>query len=447
MESLVRWSPRLQQLPAADCHFTKVGNDASSQTPLPSRAAVKAASPPPAAPPVSNHVELPEHSFQGISGWLVSLVLHLTGLLALALWILPSGSGLLATVVIQSPAGNDQSAALLRLGNDPLDLPETQSAAQSLPAPNPLADLPDTQPPGWQTKLPKADIAASADPTLTQKVAGADTQQADAMFFGTSASGRRFIFILDVSGSMQARGGARFDRARDELIASVSRLREDQHFYVYLFNWSTFPMFGPSNDPGQLIPANAENIAKLKTWLYAIVPQSGTDPRAALLGAHSMQPDAIFLLSDGQFNTPPRTDPTRGWDASLFSVFDLLSRPDLPKVQINTIAFEDVVASQGMQRIAASTEGQFRFVTAPGKDAFAGANNDPAATDPAILGPEYEPQTAEAKRQMAEDILLLRRAQRLLERNRPERAKALVQDLDPAKLPRDARRTLARIRR
>jgi hypothetical protein len=390
-------------------------------------------------PPLSNS-GASLHGLRGASSWLTSLVIHLGALLLLALWVIPAGSGLLRTLTIEATTGNDAAGPLFTLGPDEFSLPEPQDSRQTLPPPDPLERIAEPTPLGLAEIVPQSAPLGETPEPLDAKIAGSRRQSADAMFFGTSASGRNFVFILDISGSMSQRSGGRFLRARDELIESVSRMREDQNFYVYLFNWSTVPMFGVGNDPGGLIPANPENIAKLQSWLYSITPISGTDPRAALRGAHAFGPDAIFLLSDGKFNKPPRTDPQRGWDASLASVFDQLSHPDRPDVQINTIAFEDLTASQGMERIAEMTSGQFTFVAAPGQQALVDVER-------ASAGPEYVPQTREEKLQMAEDVLRLRRAYRLLQRDLPERARELAEGLDPNKLPRDARRMLGQILR
>src|SRR5690606_17153682 len=185
------------------------------------------------------------------------------------------------------------------------------------------------------------------------------------------ASGRDFIFILDCSGSMIARNGGRFARAREELVESISRLQPDQRFYVFLFNWSTAPMFGPADDPGTLVHATPENVDRLRRWLAGIYPQSGTDPRRALREAFRMRPDAIFLLSDGQFNTPSEYNAMQGWDTSRTTVFDVVARSNSADAQIHTIAFEDVIAAQGMSLLAERTNGQFRFVPAPGQEDIA----------------------------------------------------------------------------
>jgi hypothetical protein len=121
-------------------------------------------------------------------------------------------------------------------------------------------------------------------------------------------------------------------------------------------------------------------------------------------------------------------------------VFDVVSRKGAEKVQIHTVAFEDAIAAQGMQRLAEQTDGQFRFVPAPGR------NDWPIAADVGGEGADYEPSTPEEQQRLAQDILLLRRAERLVSRKRFEEAKKLVAALEGEKLPRELRRRLAVIR-
>ena len=48
-------------------------------------------------------------------------------------------------------------------------------------------------------------------------------------------------------------------------------------------------------------PADSQNKGQLVSWLRMIEPDGGTDPRSALRQALSLRPEAVFLLSDGEF--------------------------------------------------------------------------------------------------------------------------------------------------
>jgi len=61
-------------------------------------------------------------------------------------------------------------------------------------------------------------------------------------FFGSQAAGNSFVYVVDMSGSMQ---GGRFDRAISELIRSIGQLKTGQKFYVVFFNDQPLPLYAP----------------------------------------------------------------------------------------------------------------------------------------------------------------------------------------------------------
>lgn len=191
-----------------------------------------------------------------------------------------------------------------------------------------------------------------------------DFQPASVEFFGTRAYGNRFVFVLDISFSMGARGGERFQRACDELLRSVSELQPGQGYYVLLFCWRTEQMFHrPALEYVEVSPGHVE---KLRRWIYDVRLGGGTDPRRALSLARRLKPDAIFLLSDGHFNEPQLPQSDSGW-------FDLADEKVEGDVQqgvqlffnnkpIHTVAFENPFTSEVMREIAETTGGKSRYV-------------------------------------------------------------------------------------
>ncbi len=197
-------------------------------------------------------------------------------------------------------------------------------------------------------------------------------------FFGSHAYGNRFVYILDVSTSMTAREHERFARARDELIRSVSKLSPKQSYYVFLFCWQTSRMYAYPNRHSnkkrdtsrwktlEFVDATPENLGKLRRWLYDVKLGSGTDPRRALSLAHSMKPDAVFLLSDGQFNRPVHAIGGEGWISTYKIPFESTVpegvRFALANVPVHTIAFENPFTRKAMKKIADATGGTTRYV-------------------------------------------------------------------------------------
>ena len=114
-------------------------------------------------------------------------------------------------------------------------------------------------------------------------------------FFGIRARGQFFIYVLDQSGSML--DDDRLTRAKIELRKSVYALQPPQRFEVIFYNDEATPM------PGGPLPRPADQPTKnqLTTWLHLIEPDGETNPRSALSMALALRPDAVFLLSDGEF--------------------------------------------------------------------------------------------------------------------------------------------------
>jgi hypothetical protein len=114
-------------------------------------------------------------------------------------------------------------------------------------------------------------------------------------FFGIRSTGKFFVYVIDCSGSMI--DDDRMARATIELRRSVLALQSPQQFEVIFYNDDSIPM------PGGPRPRTADSKTKgqFLAWLHLIEPDSGTDPRLALRQALGLRPDAVFLLSDGDF--------------------------------------------------------------------------------------------------------------------------------------------------
>ncbi len=132
-------------------------------------------------------------------------------------------------------------------------------------------------------------------------------------------------------------GYDRLRRAKREIRRSVGELKFPQRFHVIFYNDHAFQM------PGGM-PQSAESGAKLTlaNWMGGIDADGETDPRSAMTQAIAMKPDAIFLLSDGEF--PPG------------SVEDI-ARKNAKKVPIHCIDMAG--ASEDLKKIAKESGGQY----------------------------------------------------------------------------------------
>ncbi|HVA51212.1 MAG TPA: hypothetical protein VNH11_33025 [Pirellulales bacterium] len=180
-----------------------------------------------------------------------------------------------------------------------------------------------------------------------------------ASFFGTAALGDQFVYVVDISPSMNIGWGrgpgqiSRLIRALAELRASIERLSPGQSFYVVLFNGETRRMFDDESVLPRALPATPENKRRLNAWLASVRTGESTDPRRALQLALKMRPSALFLLSDGRF------------DQQATSVFELIDRQKGARTPIHTIAYEDARSCRDLEQIARLTGGEYRFVPPP----------------------------------------------------------------------------------
>ena len=164
---------------------------------------------------------------------------------------------------------------------------------------------------------------------------------------------------------MDARDGARFDRACEELLRSVSQLRAGQSYYVFLFCWNTENMFRDRS--AECVKVTAGHEEKLRRWISGVSLGAGTDPRRALALARQMKPDAVFLLSDGHFNRPGTPLSETGW---IDEQGNQLRKLDVQEgverffhdIPIHTIALENPFTYAAMEQIAKATGGSYRYI-------------------------------------------------------------------------------------
>jgi len=138
-------------------------------------------------------------------------------------------------------------------------------------------------------------------------------------FFGTRSYGSDFVFVIDCSSSMSVQ--YRWDRAVDELAATLDQLDSKQKFLVLLYNDRNYVMFG-SGSSQKLIAASPENKRWIKYWLDAATPFAGTKSGASIKLALKKKPDAIYFLSDGELRD------NTAFDLKFWNVFQLRSKDD-----------------------------------------------------------------------------------------------------------------------
>jgi len=183
-----------------------------------------------------------------------------------------------------------------------------------------------------------------------------NTEGKSTQFFGTEATGSRFIFIIDGSGSMTQ--GFRWHQAVREVEKSIGQLTEKQEALVLVYNFQTFPMFHTPPADLKLLPVTEDFKAALSQWLNGLTPIGGTRPAHALNYSLSLKPDAIFLLSDGLLA-----------DNSIHVLARKNKFPDpendgeVVKIPIHAVSLgPDEDGAELMKLIAENNDGQFNWV-------------------------------------------------------------------------------------
>ena len=276
--------------------------------------------------------------------FLISLAIH-TAVLTLLVWFtIPQGTRSFVLSLSMTTCDAEPAAVTFE---SPLTLEPPPPADDS-------SEMPLTNVDAWGTN--------ESAVTFTKLSNSIPSTRQPLEFFGSQAYGNRFVFVLDVSRSMDARDNERIDRARYELIRSVSSLRPSQEFSVILFSYRTILMFN-DRTPRYLF-AEADQISKLKAWLFRIKLLPGTDPRRALSIAHSLKPDAVFFLTDGDFNQG--SGQGVGWLNESGKKDNCDVKAGIARYYSNTpihcIAFENPFTFKAMQEIGVLTDGSARYV-------------------------------------------------------------------------------------
>ena len=190
---------------------------------------------------------------------------------------------------------------------------DTQPMEETLVAPPVPIPLPQTVSPpligiGADPSLPSAEslvdsILSSAPGDPGGPARAADGEPGGTEFLGASATGSRFVYVIDRSWSMDDYGALR--AAKNELAASLQQLNAEQQFQIIFYN-----------DQGQIVltsnggrfdffwGTDTQRLDAVRQ-LKSVRASGGTDHVPALEKALSYEPDVVFFLTDGQ--KPPLT--------------------------------------------------------------------------------------------------------------------------------------------
>ncbi|MDA1051991.1 MAG: hypothetical protein O3C40_16110 [Planctomycetota bacterium] len=293
-------------------------------------------------------------------GWSISAILHLGLVIAVSLLLMPSGDATSELLEVEVTF-EDIGADLVALDSFTAELDSLDADVADAAAIFEQNDALEIMSPSEALAIGNA-AGSGGDGSSTAGRHGHSGGAGQTSFFGTVARGNSFVYVLDVSPSMNARRGERLERAVLELLQSLDQLNEKQRFYVIVFGWGTRRMFDSEQLYPSPIPATLGNKQRLRDWLAQVQTIPGTDPRKALEIGLALQPSAIFFLSDGEFNKPDRG---KFFSDDTAEAEDVINAGEPTAIPIHTVAFEDRSCEARMNGIATLTNGQHRFVPAP----------------------------------------------------------------------------------
>jgi len=149
---------------------------------------------------------------------------------------------------------------------------------------------------GRRPKLPGQDQAAfiaAEQARLRESPRRGPTTQIS-LFGGPAAVGNSFVFLIDRSQSMGSDGLNVLPDAQQELLRALQPLGTEQYFQVVVYHDKTVYL-----NQRSLLPATDDNKRAVAGFLATKAALGATGHEGALLSVLRLEPDVIFLLTDG----------------------------------------------------------------------------------------------------------------------------------------------------
>ena len=297
-------------------------------------------------------------SLRAVAFCLIATVVLVITLLLIMLLLLQrnqaagGGAGLLAGMESGQSLGDgaDSSSSSGGTSNDALTTTGGQSPDSTNPQPGDANRTNDSAPnpegDGSSSEIPLPD-QIDDEGTFELTIADSASQLAgdgkSGDFLGIRSVGNSFVYVVDKSGSMN---GTPFELACRELVDSISRLQENQSFYVIFYSNNAEPMFMPADIAPKMLAGTDKNKQLAKDWIAGIFSDGGTNPTEAMRHAINLNPEVIFLMSDGSFN---------------MHIADGIRQDNLAGIVINTIAYGSDSGKATLEKIARENNGQYHY--------------------------------------------------------------------------------------
>lgn len=284
-----------------------------------------------------------------IIGPAVSLLIHIVLMVIAAIIIIrPAPRGITGTEVEIEFATDVQDDQPL---DDPFDALETPLEASL----QPLTDALDPSAEMFLADVPAETLDFTASqPVETLQGAGEGVGESGltgsgmgggTSFFGIEGRGNRFIYIVDISGSMVI--DDRLSTLKRNLISSINELPAHAQFYIIAYSDGPRPM---ANAYEWYRATDSAKVA-VSDWIRRLDSSGGTQPATSFERSFTFKPlpDVIFFMTDGQ-------------DIEGLPEFVNQLNSRGRKTKINTISFGDSGSEEMMRQIARESGGQYRYV-------------------------------------------------------------------------------------
>lgn len=163
-------------------------------------------------------------------------------------------------------------------------------------------------------------------------------------FFGIEARGSRFVYVVDISGSMR---GDKLNLLKRELKESINAMPENGQFLIVFFESEAVPIHRRE----RWIDASLKNKKEAAAAIDAIEARGGTNPAPAFVIGLSLRPkpDAVYFMTDGLFED---------------NVVDrvLQMNRGASKVPVHCLSLVDRASEPLMRRLAQETGGTYHHI-------------------------------------------------------------------------------------
>lgn len=210
------------------------------------------------------------------------------------------------------------------------------------------------------SSLPASSESASRLTALLQQTvaqssgAGRNTGEAAIPFFGMQGKGSKFMYVLDRSSSMS---GMPFQRAKEELVKSLSALGEFQQFNILFYNGIGIGRIWRTDAGRTLVFATQPEKEDAVRFIETIPAEGGTRHFEPLKEAIAHRPDVIFFLTDGE--KPDDLSPAQ------LSEIERINHRVGSGVQINVIQFGSGgltdSPSRSLEQLAKDNHGNYQY--------------------------------------------------------------------------------------